>query len=209
VKLKLAHESGVEVLQADGPIRSHDAKVLRAGLSKILKTGKNRIVLALSDHADLSLDVIREIAAFDGLARELSGRIVLAGVDEALKTKIESFAKPPVILSFETREAAVAHLRPLAPPAAAAPAPAPPPEAPRHGAHPEAHSFPGHDELAALRMRVAQLESDNARLRERVVRAVIERRVPAHEQDYVDRIQDLEARLERALSEAVPATQVK
>ena len=51
--------------------------VLKAGLTKLLQNGKNRIIVHLFDCESLSSDVIRELAILDVFARELSGKIVL------------------------------------------------------------------------------------------------------------------------------------
>lgn len=185
MKLSLASTKGVEILSVSGSIIDHGAKVLRAGLTKILKTGKNRIVLELPSSQDLSSDAIRDIAAFDVLARELSGRIVLAGVSPALRTKIEAFAKPPVILCFDTSESAVDFF--TAPPRPETPATA------------EIKGLKAEED--AMRKRILELERENKALKEQVVVTTIARRPPAHEADYTRRIDSLESKLEKMISD--------
>jgi anti-anti-sigma regulatory factor len=197
VKLKLTHEKGVEVLSASGPIVDHESKVLRAGISKILKTGKNKIILELPASPDLSTGVIREIAAFDVLARELSGRIVLSGVTPGLKTKIEAFAQPPVILSFESKDKALEFFAaPAVPETSAAPAQLSPERLE------ELEKLKSEDRL--LRSRLHSLEQENKRLKEQVVLTTIARRPPSDEADYARRISYLETKLQKILEETAP-----
>lgn len=193
MKLSLSSRKGVEVLGVSGSIADHGVKVLRAGLTKILKTGKNRIVLELPGGQDLSSEAIRDVAAFDVLARELSGRIVLAGVSSELKTKIEAFAKPPVILCFETTDGAVEFL--------AAP--------PRPEIAEAAGAESPKQEEDSLKKRVAALERENKALKEQVILTTLARRAPANEADYVSRIELLESKLEKALAEAAGAEAAK
>jgi anti-anti-sigma regulatory factor len=189
MKIALTSEKNIQVLTASGAVAEHEVQILRAGLKKILSTGKNRIALELTLMDDLPAAVIREVATFDLLARELGGRIVLAGVSPLLRTKIEAFAQPPVILSFETREKAVEFL-------SLPPQPEIPPIAPSGQAYipPIANA-----EVNPLQTRVHDLEAENRRLREQLVLATIARRPPADEPAYLAKIQLLEAKLEKIL----------
>jgi anti-anti-sigma regulatory factor len=237
VKIALSQERGVDILSVTGTVVVHDAKVLRAGISKIFRTGRNKIVIELSASQDVSLDALREIAAFDALARELSGRIVLAGVSPAVKTKIDSFAQPPLIVCFASRKEAVdfiikppvpvkadAPLRAPAPAVAHVPAPAAPaaqpsspfaglpgyqapgaPLAPGDPAGAATHAHIPHNEYAEMKSRVTDLERENQALREQVMLTTLERRVPANEQVYEERIRFLESKVEKLLIEAAKA----
>lgn len=99
-----AEPGSPESLQAT----QRDIQVLKAGLVKLMTAGKNRIIVELPNQfQDLPADAIRELAAFDRLASELSGRIVLAQVQPELGKKIAAFAKPPVVVCFPTRAAAL------------------------------------------------------------------------------------------------------
>lgn len=186
MKLSLASKKGVEILSVSESVATQDIKVLRAGMGNILKTGKNKIILALPDQQDLSSDILRELAEFDVLARELSGRVVLAKVSAQLKSKIEFFAKPPVILCFETIEKAFEFLT------------APVVEAP-------ASSTPTSPVLDrkphVLEKRVRDLELETTELKKQIVLATIARRAPANEGVYQDQIQDLESQVEKLLLE--------
>lgn len=198
MKLKLTHEKGVEILSASGAIVDHESKVLRAGISKILKTGKNKILLELPESPDLSSAVIREIAAFDVLARELSGRIVLSGVSPALRAKIEAFAQPPVILCFESKAKAFDFL--LGPPKADPVVAAVP--APTSASTEELDKLKSEDRL--LRSHLHALEQENKRLKEQVVKTTLARRPPSDEADYARRISYLEGKLQKVLEETAP-----
>lgn len=97
MKLSLRQEDSVAILEVSGEVDTHNFQVLKAGLTKILRDGKNRIVLSLSDANELESDVLRELAILDVFARELSGKIVLAAESEELREGVKIFAKPPVI----------------------------------------------------------------------------------------------------------------
>ncbi len=192
MKLALSSEKNVEILVAQGPIVAHDIQVLRAGIQKILRTGKNKIILELPGSDELPSEVLRELATFDIVARELAGRIVLAQVSPLLKSKIEVFAKPPVILSFETRPQALGFLN--APP---------PPEVMPEAAKP-AESDTHLLEFSNLKAQVAELERKNKALEEQIVVTTLKRRMPGDEAVYLEKIKTLEAKIE-ALLTAAPA----
>lgn len=172
-------------------VTEHDVEVLRAGLVKILKTGKNKIVLELPKNESLPSEVIRELASFDIMARELAGRLVLAGITPGLKTKIEVFAMPPVILTFESREKAVEFF-------VAPPAPEPLPTAPAQAAE----ALP--DEQSSFKIRAQELEQENKFLKEQIILTTIARRPPSDEAAYLEKIRHLEAKIEKMLNEAPP-----
>lgn len=97
MKLSLRHEDGIAILDISGAVSEHELSVLKAGLTKLLQAGKNRIVLHFVDADQLVGEVLREIAILDLFARELSGRIIIAAENDVLKQSIKSFAKPPSI----------------------------------------------------------------------------------------------------------------
>ena len=45
MKLELSAQDGVSILTVTGPIDQHKFKVLKAGIVKLFKDGKNKIVL--------------------------------------------------------------------------------------------------------------------------------------------------------------------
>ena len=113
MKISLRQEESASVLEIQGPIDTHNFAVLKAGLSKLLQNGKNRIVVHLQDPAGLTNDVLREIAILDVFARELSGKLVLASGSLELKQKVEAFAKPPVVAILPSVAKAVEYLKDL------------------------------------------------------------------------------------------------
>lgn len=102
MKLSLRQEDGVSVLEVSGAVDAQNFQVLKAGISKLLRDGKNRIVLQVVDADQIPSDVMRELAIVDVFARELSGKIVLASENEKLKESVRAFAKPPMIPILST-----------------------------------------------------------------------------------------------------------
>lgn len=205
MKLTLVQHQGIEVLTGTGEISGHDLQVLRAGLVKLLKSGKNRIVLELPEASSIPTEVLAELSKFDLLARELSGRIVLSGVSPSVRAQIARHAKPPVIECFDQLKDALAYFRPSGaidenlptqPSAAAAPAPSP-----EDGEkHLKAKTEIRDRELAGLnelRKKIADLENENQLLQDRLIAAITERRAyPPKDSTQAARLQSLEERLD-------------
>lgn len=114
MKLALRQEDGVSILEVSGPVDLQSFQVLKAGISKLLRDGKNKIVLKIVDAEQIPSEVMRELAIVDMFARELSGKIVLASPNEQLKASVRSFAKPPVIPILSTVELCLEYFRNLA-----------------------------------------------------------------------------------------------
>ncbi|HEY8280513.1 MAG TPA: hypothetical protein VIH99_12865 [Bdellovibrionota bacterium] len=114
MKLALRQEESCSVLEVQGNIDIHNFTVMKAGLSKLFQNGKNKIVVHIVDGKELSPEVIRELAILDVFARELSGKIVLASASEDLKSKVTSFAKPPVVAILPSVAKAVEYLKDVA-----------------------------------------------------------------------------------------------
>lgn len=112
MKLELGREGNIEILKVTGPISTENLQVLRAGVTKLLRAGRNRIVLQMLGPQTWEAEVMRELAALNLLARELAGDVVLAGLDAQARAKVKGFAKPPAIPFFEDVAAAVDSLRP-------------------------------------------------------------------------------------------------
>jgi anti-anti-sigma regulatory factor len=211
VKLALTAEKSIPVLTVSDGITEHDVQVLRAGITQLFRSGKNKIILEVPNLDSMPGEVIRQLSSFDILARELSGRLVVAGVSQVLKTKIEVFAKPPVILTFENRAKAVEFFTaPPVPtvslgPAGSAAASAGGAVASVGTLASSAISAEGEAlraEENSLKQRLKTLEKENKDLREQVVLATIARRVPKDEAAYLQKIQTLEAKIEKLLAEA-------
>jgi anti-anti-sigma regulatory factor len=106
MRLALRQEEGVSVLEVSGPVDLQNFQVLKAGLAKLLRDGKNRIALKINDADQVPSEVMRELAILDVTARELSGQIILVSANDNLKQSVRSFAKPPVIPILSTLELA-------------------------------------------------------------------------------------------------------
>ncbi len=107
MKLKLSQEKKVTTLEVTEDITFQNVSVLKAGVVKLLQTGKNRIILNLSGVQAVPMDVIQEIIKLHLTATELGGEIVLVGKGDLVKQAIVSFAKPPPIRYFSTPNAAM------------------------------------------------------------------------------------------------------
>lgn len=115
MKISLEHKEGVAFLNVSGSVEAQQFQVLKAGLSKLLRDGKNRIVVNFTDAQNLGGEVIREIAILDLFARELAGRIIIVSSSAELKESVLSFSKPPVIPFLSTPEQAQEYFKKLKP----------------------------------------------------------------------------------------------
>jgi anti-anti-sigma factor len=111
MKISLGQQDGIAVLEVKGAIDIRNLQVLKAGLSKLLRDGRNRIILNLEDSDTLDSDVIREIAILNVFARELAGQILITSTNETLKENILNFSKPPVVPFLPTIALAVEYFQ--------------------------------------------------------------------------------------------------
>ncbi|MBS1962859.1 MAG: hypothetical protein JST04_11625 [Bdellovibrionales bacterium] len=103
MKLKLEALRDISILVAEGPITPENFAVLRAGIKKLFKDGKNKIILELPDSGTIAPPLLRELATLNLLASELAGSIVLAQIAPLTRAKIEAFSKPPAVRCFADR----------------------------------------------------------------------------------------------------------
>ncbi|MEN9722795.1 MAG: hypothetical protein RJB38_781 [Pseudomonadota bacterium] len=105
MKLTLNRQGVVEILTTSGEIAARDISILKAGIGKLIRDGKNQILL---EHSEDSMpdELIRELMALDLLSRELAGRMVIVATQSALRTKLQTFARPMTLESFSDRAAA-------------------------------------------------------------------------------------------------------
>ncbi len=103
MKLKLEVVRDISVLVAEGPITPENFAILRAGIKKLFKDGKNKIILELPDSGTFTPPILREFATLNLMASELSGSIVLAQIAPLTRAKIEAFSKPPAVRCFTDR----------------------------------------------------------------------------------------------------------
>jgi anti-anti-sigma regulatory factor len=113
MKLQLAAKNGVTILSVTGSLDTKSFTILKAGIAKLFRDGKNKIILNLSSSEKLDNDVIRDLAILDINAKELSGSIALSGVGPELKQGIANFSKPPVIAIFANDEQALEYFQKL------------------------------------------------------------------------------------------------
>ena len=107
MKLQLEQLEGVVFLAITGTVEARDVQVLKAGLTKILRDGKNRIVVCFEELEKLDSEVVREISVIDLTARELAGQIAIVSSVKSVGEAIKNFAKPATLPFFETKEKAL------------------------------------------------------------------------------------------------------
>lgn len=123
MQLKLSEQKGVQILAILGDIDSRGFAVLKAGLTKIFKTGKNKIILELKGVTKVEPACLKALAEMNVLARELAGQIVFAsGSPEIVKTA-QSTGAPPPVPCFTTLELALLSFEKIPATQAATPAP--------------------------------------------------------------------------------------
>jgi hypothetical protein len=215
MKLTRTQDRGVEILTTSGSIAQRDVQVLSVGVGKLIRDGKNQILLEVSE-SSMPDELIRELMALDLVARELSGRLIVLASRPELRTKIDNFARPMTLASFAERNAALEFFEkmnaaPLGPIAGAGPVETAPGGAPAEAAP----SVPEEqvkqlkedirkreiDELGQLRETIVRLENENQALLAQFQTYFRERRIPPDERAYQQRIQDLESRLEELMDE--------
>jgi hypothetical protein len=214
MKLTRTQDRGVEILTASGAIAQRDVQVLSAGVGKLIRDGKNQILLEVAEAA-MPDDLIRELMALDLVARELSGRLVVLASHPELRTKIDNFARPMTLASFSDRNGVFDFFErmnsaPLGPIAGVAPTDgsavadsSAPPLASEDQFKQLKEDIRKReiDELGQLRETIVRLENENKALLGQFQTYFRERRIPPDERAYQQRIQDLESRLEELMDE--------
>lgn len=77
MQIKLEAKQDFHLLQVQGELDEKSAQVLRAGISKLLRTGKDKIALDLGGTAHLPDSFTQELVSLHAIARELGGEIVI------------------------------------------------------------------------------------------------------------------------------------
>lgn len=203
MKIALRREDGIAILDVSGGVDLQSFQVLKAGLSKLLRDGHNRIALNFPEGSGLPSDVIRELAILDVFARELAGQIVLVSINKEVRDSVVLFSKPPVIPIVDTLADAQEFFRRLG--------------APAEDAEEEAaalrQALDARDkEIKALEARiklldpkvVTQLRAQNAELQlktkeleAQVERLSLDKRKPTDTAGLMEKIEALEASLEQ------------
>jgi len=124
MQVKLSAQKGFSVISASGNIDDASAAILKAGLTKILRSGKNRMVVDLSAATQVSPLSFKEISALNRLARELQGEIVVLAPDAKLRAGFEEFNPAHDVKVLTDLTSALASLSAGAPDAAPGSVPA-------------------------------------------------------------------------------------
>jgi hypothetical protein len=228
MKLKLRAENDIQILTISELNSSKSVDVLRAGATQLLRNGKNRIVLELTEAKSVPAELLRELGRLKLLANELAGDIVLSGLDPETKQKIDLFAKPPFAISFLSTAQAIKYFKDSAAPektkpsaaatpaaaAAPVPVPTPAPSAAPHGtaAGTSAEQFKEEirqremGELGQLRKQIEQLKKENQSLTQLLTQKLFALREPQDVAGYKKKIQELETQLASFVSEPAPKT---
>lgn len=104
MKIKLVAHKDVPVLVISEDLPAEKIPVLKAGLKKLLCTGKDRIILELSGVQSLAPQAIIEVGRFHELAKELSGKIILVSRSpEVVRVIAEAHVSSlmPVLMSLD------------------------------------------------------------------------------------------------------------
>ena len=107
MKLTLEHNKGISVLHVKEDVDIHSVKVLNAGVTNLLKSGKNRIILNMIDVKKLPVEALVEALSLHKLASELGGSIYMVGQGDKIKEALKSIPNPPAVKYFSTPEAAL------------------------------------------------------------------------------------------------------
>ncbi len=215
MKLKLRAENDVQVLTISELDSPKNVDVLRAGITQIFKNGKNRIVLELTTPKSVPAELLRELGRLKLLANELSGDIVISGLDPETKQKVDSFAKPPFAVTFLTTAQALNFFKELSAPKP----PTPPEKAPVAGPVPDIKTGVAGSarldekfkeeirqremgEMGSLRKELEHLKSENKSLMELLGKKILERREPPDAAAYQARIHELEKQLADILGQS-------
>lgn len=209
MKLKLSSIKDIQILTVSESVSLDNFKVLKAGITKLFKSGKNRLILDFVHAEDLQNDILREISVLNIYARELAGEIILSGISTEVKNKIDHFAQPPLITCFlntgmgiqyfEKRDAALDS------------------STKSNAINLPQKAQPTSDEIAQhksklkqseagvtdLRKEIEQLKIENTALKKQLLNFILERRLPPNAQALQDRISDLEHQLEKNLKKSV------
>lgn len=199
MKVSLSTHEGIHVLVIQGPVSVRECAILKAGITKLFKDGKNRIILDVSTLNDLEGPVISELAHLNVVARELSGEIVIGGLNPKLLEKVKSFAKPPVVSYFNKVSEAAQYLKSSqtkTPPedeqtgkrnlkTTPAPGDAPPSPAPINPAD---------------AVEISELRRQNQQLLTQISELIKERRIPADREIFEEKLNLIEKRLQTSMA---------
>ncbi len=107
MKLHLETNRDVNILTASGEINAERFAILKAGIKKLFRDGKNKIILELPESKNFPVEILRVMAQLNLMAAELAGQIILSGISPETKSKIDSFSMPPAVRCTVTRDEAL------------------------------------------------------------------------------------------------------
>lgn len=204
MKLNLESQKNISILSASGTIQKREVTLLFAGIKKLFRDGKHRIVLELPDVTAMDSDDLRELVKLNLLAAELSGEIVLSSIDEKTQLRIAGFSSPPFMKCFKDRSSAIAQFSPK-PEELALPVNKVPPisHAKASDGKPDAtrEEFRHREitELGPLRKQIERLQKENDALAEQLQSSLFAYREPSSADQWKKKIETLEVELGRLL----------
>jgi hypothetical protein len=107
MKLRLDQIKDISILEASEDISVHEISILKAGIGKLLKSGKNKIILNLTNAKKLSTEMMEVILHFQSIAFELKGELILVGQGDLVHEVIQKKGKGNYLKFFTSKEAAV------------------------------------------------------------------------------------------------------
>ncbi len=217
MNLNLTQKDGVNVLTVTGGVDLRNIQILKAGITKLYKDGKNKIILELKGSGKLESEVIREIAVLDLFAKELAGSIAIVVDDAELKQGLISFAKPPVMSIFSEMPKAMEYFAKGA--AAAAPEPEElDPEAMKGALAAKEKEIEAlrnqvkvldPKETTKLRAENVELQTKLRELEEQLKNLLLERRVPPEADAYKAKIDSMKSTIEELTAKVAAAAPKK
>ncbi len=110
MKIQLTHKGNVAILRISGELPVDKIPALKAGVSKHLRSGRNKIAIFLAGDARLPKEAWAELGALHALAAELKGSLIVSGGGpEAAEAARRTGDKDPLRF-FETEDLAFGFL---------------------------------------------------------------------------------------------------
>jgi len=228
MKLKLKSDRDIHILGVIGDLDAQGFAVLRAGITQLFKSGKNKIILDLSQSKVLRPEPLRELTLLNRLARELAGEILIAGAQPDVAQELQEAAGTEGVVIVSDLASALRRFRPLVQAAAQENEPlvaetslgaarAAGQESPQPGARLQEEILALKNQLrekesgdlSNLRRENALLKDQNTQLKLLLERQVIERRSPPDESAYQEKIRSLESQVEEALQKLAPPPEAR
>jgi hypothetical protein len=111
LKLKLDQFEGFHQLHILSELKPDEHKILYAGLTKLLKEGKNRIFLIFYSNKELAPEITESFKKLNLLARELAGEIAIIAKDPSLVEHIKKQALDQKIFVFPSVNDAIQFIK--------------------------------------------------------------------------------------------------